>query len=382
MMRRFRFVLARFALVLLVGVALAGSLDAQRGGRDGQARPAAEALEGFSPGELRKFAALEPIDTHTHVFQGAPAFFALLQRLNLHIVDICVVDDHSKFQKDLAAERDAALGVVRASGGHASLCTTFDPYKFRDADFTEAAIRGINQDFDRGAIAVKIWKNIGMELKEASGRYVLPDDPIFEPIYKDIAAHHKTMIAHVADPDTLWQPPNPDAPDYSYYMEHPEWYMYNKPNPASKQAILRARDHILEQNPDLRVVGAHLGSMEADFDEIARHLDKYPNFAVDLAARMPYVMKQPRDQIIAFITRYQDRLLYATDLGLGPGADPAAAIKEWEETYARDWRFFATTGTVETESHQKVRGLGLPEPLLRKLYHDNAVRWFPGILKN
>ena len=158
--------------------------------------------------------------------------------------------------------------------------------------------------------------------------------------------------------------------------------MYQKPNPASKQAILRARDHLLEENPDLRVVGAHLGSMEADFAEIGRHLDRYPNFAVDLAARMPYVMKEPRARIIAFVTKYQDRLVYATDLDLRPDANPADAVKEWEKTYARDWRFFATTETVETESHQKVRGLGLPQPLLQKLYHDNAVKWFPGILSH
>jgi len=372
----------RFALSLILATPFCLALYAQRGGHDAQAGPADEAPDGFSPGELRKFAALEPIDTHTHAFQNAPVFQAMLNRLHLHIVDICVVDDHSEFQKDLAAQRGLALEVVHGSEGHASLCTTFDPYEFRDAGFADAAVRQINQDFDGGAIAVKIWKNIGMELQDANGHYVLPDDPVFEPIYKDIAAHHKTLIAHVADPDSLWQPPNPASPDYSYYTEHPEWYMYQKSNPASKQAILRARDHLLEQNPDLRVVGAHLGSMEADFADIGRHLDRYPNFAVDLAARMPYVMKQPRARIIAFMTKYQDRLVYATDLDLEPDANPADAVKEWEKTYARDWRFFATTGMVETESHQKVRGLGLPQPVLKKLYHDNAARWFPGILKN
>jgi predicted TIM-barrel fold metal-dependent hydrolase len=370
-----------FSAVILAAT-VSGASNAQDGPQAAphRARADAETRQAFSPDELRSFCALEPIDTHTHVFQSAPAFYAMLHRLHMHIVDICVVDDHAKFQKTLLPQLDAAWEVVHASGGQAALCTTFDPFGFRQPGFAEAAIRQINQDFDRGAVAVKIWKNIGMELLDAKGQYVLPDNPIFAPIYKDIAAHHTTLIAHVADPNTLWQPPNRAAPDYSYYMEHPEWYMYGKAHPASKEAILRARDHLLEQNPDLRVVGAHLGSMEGDFDEIARHLDRYPNFAVDLAARMPYVMKQPRDQIIAFITRYQDRLVYATDLGLAPDANPAAAVKEWEETYARDWRFFATTGMVETESHQKVQGLGLPDAVLRKLYHDNAVSWFPGVL--
>ena len=334
---------------------------------------------GFSPEELRAFAALEPIDTHTHVFQVAAAFEAMLQKLNLHIVDICVVDDHGKPPRALHPQLEQALDVVHASEGRAVLCTTFDPFKFRDPDFAQAAIRQINQNFEQGAIAVKIWKNIGMELQDSKGNYVLPNDPVFSPIYKDIAAHHKTLIAHIADPDSLWQAPNPASPDYSYYMEHPEWYMYRKPHPASKEAILLARDDILEQNPDLRMVGAHLGSMESSFDELAQHLDKYPNFAVDLAARMPYLFLAPRDGMIAFITKYQDRLTYATDLGLHAGEDPAAAVKEWEQTYARDWRYFATNGTILYQN-RKVQGLNLPQAVLRKIYHDNAVHWFPGVL--
>lgn len=342
------------------------------------AKPAA-ASQGFTPAELRAFAALDPIDTHTHVFQAAPEFNAMLVKLHLHIVDICVIDDHSKLQGHLQPQLNDALEVVRASGGHASLCTTFDPFKFKDHAFTEDAVRQINQDFEHGAIAVKIWKNIGMELQDAKGRYVLPDDPIFEPIYRDIAAHHKTLIAHVADPNTLWEPPNRAAPDYSYYMEHPEWYMFRKPHPASKEAILKARDHVLEMNPQLRVVGAHLGSMEADFGQLAQHLDRYPQFAVDIAARMPYLMMLPRERAIAFVTKYQDRLIYATDLGFSPGQNPQSAVREWEDTYAHDWRFFATSDTLEYQK-KRVDGLHLPAPVLRKLYHDNAVRWFPGIV--
>ena len=94
--------------------------------------------------------------------------------------------------------------------------------------------------------------------------------------------------------------------------------MYGKPHPASKHQILRARDRILEMNPNLRVVGAHLGSMEGNFHEIAQHLDRYPNFAVDLAARMPYLMLQPRAGMIAFILKYQDRLIYGTDNNIFP----------------------------------------------------------------
>jgi len=127
------------------------------------------------------------------------------------------------------------------------------------------------------------------------------------------------------------------------------------------------------------VVGAHLGSMETNVDEIARRFDRYPNFAVDTAARIEYLMMQPRDKVRAFLIKYQDRVLYGTDLVVMPKDDTEKALAEWNDTYARDWKFFATNKTVEVKG-RKFQGLELPEPVLRKLYHDNAVRWFPGAI--
>jgi predicted TIM-barrel fold metal-dependent hydrolase len=356
-----------FALLLL---AAATGLPAQPSGGNQPVRGP------FSGPELERFRALSPIDTHAHVFAPDP-FLALLKKLNLRILDILVVDDMSKPNRDLDTQRKQALAVVRASDGHAGLCTSFDPYSFTRPGYAQNVIRGLNDDFAAGAIAVKLWKNVGMEIKDAQGRYLMADDPLFKPIYEDIAAHNKTLIAHLADPDSGWQAPNPASPDYEYYRAHPGAYMYGKQGVPSKEEILRARDHLLEQNPNLRVVGAHFGSMESNFEELGRHLDKYPNFAVDIAARMPYLKMQPRDKMIAFITEYQDRLIYGTDLGFSAGSKETVA--GLESTYANDWRFFATTDTLEYKG-KPVQGLGLPETVLRKIYHDNAVQWFPGIL--
>lgn len=334
---------------------------------------------GFSSLELKAFTAIDPIDTHAHVFVNDPAFNAMIRRLNLHLLDIVVVDDREPNLRNLAVESSEGWTFVHAIDGRAALCTSFDPFKTLDRGFDQSSIQWINREFARGAIAVKLWKNVGMEIKDAKGNYLLPDNPIFEPIYRDIAAHNKTLVAHVADPDSAWAPPNPASPDYSYYKENPAWYMYGQPHPASKQQILQARDHILAMNPHLRVVGAHLGSMESNFHEVAQHLDRYPNFAVDLAARMPYLMMQPRADMIAFILKYQDRLIYGTDNNIFPPDNLQAKIKDWEEAYARDWRFLATDDLLEYNGRQ-VRGLALPDAVLRKIYHDNAVQWFPGIL--
>lgn len=327
---------------------------------------------------LKAFAEMNPIDAHVHLYKDDPAFGALLERLKLRILDICLIDDRDPYFKAIEPQRGDVQRVVHSTLGRAVLCTTFSPYDFEEPGFSERATRQLNQDFADGAVAVKIYKTIGMEIKTQAGKYLMPDDPAFNPVYEDIAAHHRTVVAHLAEPDSCWEPPNPASPDYEYYEQHPQEYAYAHPEWPSKAAILAARDHVLAEHPKLRVVGAHLGSMEADLNEMAQRFDRYPNFAVDTAARVPYFILQPREKVRAFLIKYQDRILYATDLVVMPQDNTEKALQEWTSTYERDWKFFATDQTVEYQGHN-ARGLRLPESVLRKLYRDNAIRWIPGI---
>src|ERR1700733_1683066 len=78
---------------------------------------------------LKSFAALHPIDVHVHVFKTDPAFQAMLEQLNLKLLNILVVDDTLPYRKQLQPQIDDALALVRSSHGHVALCTTFDPYQ-------------------------------------------------------------------------------------------------------------------------------------------------------------------------------------------------------------------------------------------------------------
>ena len=327
---------------------------------------------------LAAFARLQPIDTHVHVFKTDSTFQSMLDRLHVKLLNILVVDDTLPYRKQLDPQVKDALALVRSSKGHVALCTTFDPYKFNDPGFTKGAIEQINRDFASGAIAVKLWKNVGMEIKDANGKFIMPDDPKLQPIYEDIARHGKTLLTHVAEPDVAWGPPDPNDPSWSYYQENPQWFLYNKPGFPAKKIILDARDHVLAANPKLRMVGVHLGSMEKGLDGIGQRFEKYPNFAIDMAARMEYLMMAPPDRVKAFLVKYQDRVLYGTDMDLLATADTADSLKEWESVYARDWRFLATDDSFVSEG-RKIQGLKLPDSVLQKIYRENAKRWIPGL---
>jgi len=322
---------------------------------------------------------LDRIDAHAHLFNTSPAIYRMLDRLNLRIVNICVVDKYDPGFEEAEPQHETARQVFSGTNGRAAWCSTFDPQDWESPGFAARAIASLDKTFEDGAIAVKIYKSIGMELKSKSGEYLMPDNAVFDPIYEALIARDKTLYAHLAEPSAAWRPLDPSSPHYSYYKENPDWHMYLHPERPAKEAILAARDRILARHPKLRMVGCHLGSMEENVDDIAERFDRYPNFAVDTAARVPDLMLQPREKVRAFLIKYQDRVLYATDLVAMPGEDGEKAVKRWEDEYARDWKYFATDETVEYSGH-KIRGLALPEEVLRKFYHSNALHWVPGIL--
>lgn len=126
-------------------------------------------------------------------------------------------------------------------------------------------------------------------------------------------------------------------------------------------------------------------------DEIARRFDRYPNFAVDMSARIDHLQTQDREKVREFFIKYQDRLLYGTDLMVYPSEVGssyvesgwnilAKALEQIEEIYNRDYRYFATDEEMEVwKINGKCRGLALPARVLKKIFHDNAVKWYPGL---
>ena len=325
------------------------------------------------------FRSMAPIDAHVHVFNTSARFDEMLRRLNLRVVNICVVDKYERGYEDAATQHTRALEVFRATHGRAAWCSTFDPQDWETPDFAERVIKELDVTFQEGAEAVKIYKSIGMELKSRTGKYLMPDDPVFDPIFDHLENLNKTLYTHLAAVSAAWRPLDLANRHYGYLKANPDWHMYLHPSRPAKETIIAARDRILAHHPKLRMVGCHLGSMEEDVDEIAQRFERYPNFVVDTAGRVSDLMLQPREKVRAFLIKYQDRVLYGTDLAFMPWGNPYEMGKGWESTYERDWKWFATNETF-VYREKTIRGLALPELVLRKIYHENTIKWVPGAL--
>lgn len=322
--------------------------------------------------------ALGRIDAHAHVLAESGPVLELLERLNLTVVNVCVVDRYDRGYETAAPQHRVARQLAAASRGRLPWIATFEDAGFAEPGFAARTLAAVDRALADGAHGVKVYKSLGMELRDARGRYLLPDDPAFAPVFAGLAARGVTVYAHVAEPIDAWRPLDPKSPDYDYYKDNPAWHVHGRAGMPTKDEILAGRDRLLAAHPTLKVVGCHLGSMEEDVDAIARRLDRYPNFVVDTAARVTHLMLQPRAKVRAFLVKYPDRVLYGTDLGLLPGQDPEAVARRLEAQYARDWRYFATGDTLDVDG-RRVEGLALPEAVLRQLFRENAQRWVPGL---
>jgi predicted TIM-barrel fold metal-dependent hydrolase len=324
------------------------------------------------------FERLRKVDVHAHIYEDLPVVNAMLQRINLRVVNVSNpgTDGYLDFMHRFNA------GLVKRHPDIFSFASTFDLTTRDQPDYGARIAKLLDETFAQGAVMVKIWKEVGLELKRPDGTFLLPDDAILDPVYAHLASRRKPLLAHLAEPREAWLPLDPKGVHYGYYSRNPQWHLYGKPEYPSHARLMDARDRILAKHPGLVVIGAHIGSLEHDVDEVAQRLDRYPNFHVEVSARTRDLTRQPTSKVRAFFLKYQDRILYGTDQSWRPYRTPdvtptdterAKFAADLEAQYRRDWAFYAGAGAV-AYGGESVEGLALPQPVLDKFYWRNAER--------
>jgi predicted TIM-barrel fold metal-dependent hydrolase len=327
------------------------------------------------------FQRVEKIDAHVHIHGAADRFMAQAIRDNFRILTINV--DYPDFPT-IPEQEHAAVSLQHRYPGRVAFAAAFSVQNFGAPEWTAGALQQIESALKEGAVGVKIWKNIGMALKDADGRYVMPDDPRLEPVIARLERDRIVLLGHQAEPLNCWLPFNQMTvrSDRDYFREHPQYYMYEHPEMPSHDTILSARDRMLMAHPELRFDAVHLASLEWDVDNVASFLDRFPNANVDLAARLAHLefqaTKNP-SKVRHFLMRYQDRILYGSDDSYGPQDFDARALSDVHSGWVEDWRFLATSDRLRSSDFAKsFRGLHLPREVIDKIYRRNAQSMFTG----
>ena len=329
-----------------------------------------------NPSEL--YDKMPKVDAHVHIRTEDTSIMQLAGKEGFQFLTI---NTRSSSQEHIDMQMKYARAVKLKYPDRLAYITTLSMEDFEDPSWSDGVVRTLGKDFEEGAVGLKVWKDIGMTFRDSLGNFIFIDDPIFDPIFEFVVSQGKTVIAHIGEPKNCWLPIDSMTVnnDKHYFSDHPEYHMYLHPDYPSYEKLVESRDNLLAKHPDMRLVGAHLGSLEWDVNELAARLDRFPNFAVDMAARVCHLQVQDREKIREFIVKYQDRLLYATDLVISDdNLDQQLSFveKEWKT----DWQYFATEEEMESPNvNGRFRGLGLDKSVLTKIYHTNALNWYPGL---
>tara|TARA_R110001583_G_scaffold171029_1_gene324469 strand:+ start:7861 stop:9000 length:1140 start_codon:yes stop_codon:yes gene_type:complete len=322
---------------------------------------------------------VQKFDAHVHANSASTAFIELAQQDNIKLLSINV--DYPDFP-NIDEQATIAQHFAKTYPEVFYFATTFSMLGSDSPNWKSNVINRIDTAVDKGAIAVKVWKNIGMEFRDQAQNLVMIDSPILDPIFNHIQQIDIPLIGHQGEPKNCWLPASEMTVnnDKQYFAAHPQYHMYLHPEMPSYETQMQVRNNMLDEHPDIHFMGAHLASLEWSVDQIAIFLDTYPNAVVDLAARMGQVQYQSnidRQKVRDFFIQYQDRILYATDLTHSPQATDSQLKREVHKKWLEDWQYLNTELSMTVpEVNGEIIGLGLPKEVINKLYFANAKRFF------
>jgi len=178
--------------------------------------------------------------------------------------------------------------------------------KIDEPGFGQKEAEKLEKAVAMGVRGIKIFKSLGLTIKDKSGKIVPVDDPRIDPIWAKCGELGIPVLIHVSDPRAFFTPIDRFNERYDELASHPDWSFYGSQYPTN-QEILTQRNHVIARHPNTIFIGAHIGSSAEDLDSVAAWFEKYPNFYVDLSARISELGRQPYTAR-KFMIKFQDRI--------------------------------------------------------------------------
>jgi predicted TIM-barrel fold metal-dependent hydrolase len=241
-----------------------------------------------------------------------------------------------------------------------------------ETGWTEKAVKQLEEDVKYGANGLKVFKNLGLSVKDNTGKRVTVDDPRLDAIWDKCGELKIPVLIHTADPKPFWDPEDEHNERWLEITSHPG--RKRGPNdPAPWEVLIEEQHRMFKKHSRTTFIAAHFGWYPNNLPKLGELLDDMPNVVVEFGAVIAELGRQPR-MARKFFEKYQDRILFGKD----------SWVPEEYATYFR---------VLETEDeyfpyHKKYHafwamyGMGLPDAILKKVYYKNALRIIPNIDKS
>jgi predicted TIM-barrel fold metal-dependent hydrolase len=325
------------------------------------------------------------IDVHNHQWDISKEYLAEvisdMDKLNMAVmVNLSgrgftrVETEPGKFEyrmKDSQFLQESIKNVSELNPGKFIIFTNIDFYGFGEEGWIERTLKELEDDVKSGAKGLKIYKNLGLTLKDNNGNRVPTDDTRLDPIWQKCAELGIPVLIHTGEPFQFWQPKDKNNERWLELKQKPNRYRDPKEYPPWEQ-IMEEQHNVFRKHKNTTFINAHLGWLGNDLARLGKLMDEIPNMFTEIGAVLAELGRQPRFAREWFI-KYQDRIMFGKDSWNPEEYYVYFRVLETKDEYFDYYR--------KRHAFWKMYGLGLPDEVLKKLYYKNALRIIPGIDK-
>jgi len=235
--------------------------------------------------------------------------------------------------------------------------------------WTEKAVAQLDSDVRHGAQGLKIFKNLGLTVKDAAGKRVPVDDPRLDPVWAECGKLGIPVLIHSGEPRSFFDPQDRYNERWLELKQFPD-----RARPPDRyppwETIIGEQHRMFAKHPETKFIDAHLGWLGGDLDRLGKLFDRLPNVYTEIGAVLAELGRQPRHARDWFI-KYQDRVMFGKDIWEPSEYLVYFRVLETDDEYFDYYR--------KRHAFWKMYGLNLPDEVLRKLYYANALKVIPGI---
>ena len=307
------------------------------------------------------------IDVHNHQDRDmsqadAARLVADMDRINLRVMVNLSGSQGAEFEK----------GYRNLPGRYPGRFIVFSNLDFAGIEapgWGERAAAQLERDYRNGARGLKIFKNLGLSVTDASGKRVPVDDPRIDPVFEKCADLGIPVLIHSGEPRSFFEPQDKYNERWLELKQFPQRARPPEKYPPFEQ-ILKEQHHLFEKHPRTKFIDAHLGWLGGDLARLGALFDRLPNVYTEIGAVLAELGRQPRFAR-EFFVKYQDRVMFGKDSWAADEYLYYFRVLETDDEYFDYYR--------KRHAFWKMYGLDLPDEVLKKLYYANALRVIPGL---